>query len=108
MTPVDLARTIGDILTNIDIVLQAPDLKDPDWQILYALRKHLDDQQRDLIQQTFQTGNAQYQALTEQIKRASTDLEDLIERLDRISAIIKRIAEVAAIIDKLISMVPKM
>jgi hypothetical protein len=42
---------IGNLLTDIDTTLAQNDFdsSDPSWHQLYALRKHLDDQQRTLV-----------------------------------------------------------
>ena len=60
MTLIQLVTTIGDVLTQIDTTLQTPGMADPDWQTLYALRKHLDDEQRDLVRKSISEADNRY------------------------------------------------
>jgi hypothetical protein len=47
MMLVDLVKMVGNILTQVDVMLANSDLTpdDPDWQQLFALRVHLDRKQ---------------------------------------------------------------
>jgi peptidoglycan hydrolase CwlO-like protein len=108
MTLIELARTIGDVLTEIDTVLQNPKLSDWNWQILFALRKHLDDQQRELVGELFDQEDANYEELTQKLEDATDDLKDLIGDIKKVSSVIKKISEVAAVLDKLIGLVSKL
>jgi hypothetical protein len=108
MTPIKLATLIGNILTQIDAMLSDPGfpMSDPDWQTLYALRKHLDDMQRLLIQATIEATDASYIQLTKQITAANKDLQGVIKDLDKIDAIVKTIAQIAALVDQVLKLKP--
>ncbi len=107
MTLIELATTIGDVLTDIDTTLQTPGVSDADWQTLYALRKHLDDQQRELIGESIKEADAQYKALTTKIGAAAQHLQDTIDDLTKVGDIIKTISQIAAFLDQVIAMIPK-
>ena len=104
MTLIEVAKVIGDDLTQIDTTLQTPGLSDADWQTLYALRKHLDDIQRDLIQESINEADQKYQALTTQLQQASNQLATVITNLSKVSDIIATVAQVAAKADEILNL----
>lgn len=105
MTLIEVATTIGNVLTQIDTTLQTPGLSDPDWQTLYALRKHLDDEQRDLIKESINEADAGYQALTVQLKTASTLLTSVFGDLTRVGNIITTVSQIASYADQILKLV---
>jgi hypothetical protein len=106
MTLVQLVQIIGHILTQLDQILSDPNFltSDPDWQQLYAMRVHLDNQQRQLVALTFQLDDAKYDSLTSQITAANTSLKQQIAELANIGNIISTVAKVAALADQVISL----
>jgi hypothetical protein len=104
MTLIEVAKVIGDDLTQIDTRLQTPGLSDADWQTLFALRKHLDDIQRDLIQESINEADQKYQALTTQLQQASNQLATVITNLSKVSDIIATVAQVAAKADEILNL----
>lgn len=105
MTLIDVATTIGNVLTQIDTTLQTPGLSDPDWQTLYALRKHLDDQQRDLIGESIDEADATYQTLTTQLNAASTQLRAVIGDLTKVGTTIAKVSQIASYADQILKLV---
>jgi septation ring formation regulator EzrA len=104
MTLIEVAKVIGDDLTQIDTTLQTPGLSDADWQTLYALRKHLDDIQRNLIQESINEADQKYQALTTQLQQASNQLATVITDLSKVSKIIAMVAQIAAYADGILNL----
>ena len=104
MTLIEVAKVIGDDLTQIDTTLQTPGLSDADWQTLYALRKHLDDIQRNLIQESINEADQKYQALTTQLQQASNQLATVITDLSKVSKIIAMVAQIAAYADGMLNL----
>lgn len=104
MTLIEVAKVIGDDLTQIDTTLQTPGLSDADWQTLYALRKHLDDIQRNLIQESINEADQKYQALTTQLQKASDQLATVITDLSKVSKIIAMVAQIAAYADGILNL----
>jgi DNA anti-recombination protein RmuC len=76
------------------------------WQQVYAMRKHLDDQQRDLVAATIQSDDAQFQTLTGKIQQAIKHLQSVIDDMKKIDSIINTIAEVSADLDAILKAVP--
>jgi flagellar biosynthesis chaperone FliJ len=105
MTLIELATTIGDVLTKIDALLQTPGLSDSDWQTLYALRKHLDDEQRDLIGESINEADATYQALTTQLKTASDQLNSVISDLTKVGSVITKVSQISNYVDQILKLV---
>jgi hypothetical protein len=108
MTPIQLATLIGNILTQIDSKLADPQFpsSDPNWQTLYALRKHLDDLQRDLIKANITVANPAYPGLTKKIADASAEIKGVIKNADQVNRLMKDISEVAGLVDQVLKLIP--
>ena len=81
MSKGDLVDLLAEILTGLDHALTTSELlgDPPTWQLVYALRKHLDDQQRQLLQTVLQEEDETYRALTGMIQGAANGLESVIQ-----------------------------
>jgi septation ring formation regulator EzrA len=101
---IDDATTIGNVLTQIDTALQTPGLSDADWHTLYALRKHLDGLQRDLIRKSISEADQTYQKLTAQLKTASNQLTTFLGDLTKVQNAIATVAQIASYADQLLKM----
>jgi hypothetical protein len=108
MTPIELATLIGNVLTQLDSKLSDPafPMSDPNWQTLYALRKHLDDLQRSLIQASIADGNSSYTGLTQQITVANTDLQTVIKDNAKVTAVIGDLSKIASVVDQILKLKP--
>jgi WD40 repeat protein len=75
MNSSDLTNSNTSSLTHLDTVLASgdPAFDSPQGQQLFALRKHLDDQQRALLQETIQSNDGTFQAAVGNLKNATTD-----------------------------------
>jgi hypothetical protein len=108
MTPIQLATLIGNVLTQIDSKLADPQFpsSDPNWQTLYALRKHLDDLQRSLIRANIAEHNPAYPGLTKKIADASAEIKIIIKKADQVNQLIKEVSEVAGLVDQVSKLIP--
>jgi hypothetical protein len=106
MTLVQLVQIIGQILTQLDQILSDPDFpsSNPDWQQLYAMRVHLDNQQRELVGIAIRLDDERFQGLTNQITDANTDLIQQIKSLAKIGDVISTVAKVAALADQILTL----
>ena len=104
----DVVLSIGDAITELDVQLMSgnPPSQSPDWQILYAQRKHLDDQQRVLVQKAFSDDDAAFQSISTQLGAATDELGTEIETTRRVDKIIRIVAEISSVVDQLIKLVP--
>jgi hypothetical protein len=108
MTPIQLATLIGNVLTQIDSKLADPQFpsSDPNWQTLYALRKHLDDLQRALVKANIAERDPAYPGLTKKIADASADIKAVIKNAAQVNQLIKDVSEVAGLVDQVLKLIP--
>jgi hypothetical protein len=106
MTLVDVVTMVGDILTDVDVMLANSNLPstDPDWQQLFALRIHLDTLQQQLVKLQLDLDTDQFKKLTDKLNDANTELAKKIEVLKKVSVTFKTIAQVAALVDQIIAL----
>lgn len=108
MTKADLVDLLANVITGLDNALtDDPLLADPPtWQLVYALRKHLDDQQRDLLKAVLEEENAAYKTLTATIEAATNGLQQIITNMQRIDEIILYVTRISADVDQVLKLVP--
>jgi protein subunit release factor A len=107
MTIVEVVETIGDVLTDIDTSLSAPTLsmEDPQWQQLYALRKHLDELQQELVKKVIQQDDQKFSAFGEKIKDATNSLNETLADFTKLDSAIATIAQIASWADQALKLV---
>jgi len=105
MTKIEVVTQIGDVLTQIDALLSAPDFSPsaPEWQQLFALRKHLDDQQRELVQEIIKDDSASFQNLAKQLSAAADSLKKVAGNIAKIGSILQTVSTVSSVVDKILS-----
>jgi hypothetical protein len=101
-----LVTTIGNALTQLDTALTNSKLNNQpaQWQQLYALRKHLDDQQRAFVQQSIVSDNAAFQALANSIQAATNTLDQEIKVMNQIDSIITVVSQISANLDQVLKL----
>jgi len=106
-TKVEMVTQIGDVLTQTDAILSAPNFfpNDPSWQQLFALRKHLDDQQRELVQEIIQDNTASFNAVAAQLSQATDSLAKAGKDITKIGKILDTVSLVASLMDKVLNFV---
>jgi hypothetical protein len=106
MTILQTVQIIGDALTQLDSVLANPNLSssDPQFQQLFALRKHLDDQQRLLVAAGIDDSTAEFTQATAQLTAADNSLKQVGADITRIASIINIASTIASVADQVISM----
>jgi hypothetical protein len=106
MGKVDVVNQIGDVLTQTDMILSDPGLSQssPEWQQLFALRKHLDDQQRELVQEILVDNTNQFANLAAQLSASADSLEEVADDINKIGSVLQAIASVSSLVDKILSL----
>ncbi|HXT25426.1 MAG TPA: hypothetical protein VN749_11430 [Candidatus Eisenbacteria bacterium] len=106
MNKVDVATEIGDVLTTIDALLSDPEFSpsSPKWQQLFALRKHLDDQQRELVQEIFAEDSPEFDQIAKQLGEASDSLEKVAGSIAKLGTVLKTVSSIASLADKILSL----
>lgn len=104
MNPPELIRLIGNALSAIDDCLSRPDFSDndPRWHELYALRKALDDQQRELVSAEFRANSPTYGTVTQKIADASRELQGTIGDIQRIGDTIATVTQIIGFVGQLL------
>ena len=102
----DLVTSIGNTLTGLDTQLMSPDLSNQPakWQQLYAMRKHLDDQQRTLLQQKIASDDTNFKVLANSIQAETTTLNQEIKDMTRIDSIIDLVSEISSNLDQVLNL----
>ena len=106
MNEADLVTLSGDVLTQLDAILMGPDLKTQPakWHQLYAVRKHLDDEQRSLVQADIASDDAAFQASANTIATAVKQLKQQIDDMTKIDSIINIVSQIAANVDSILKL----
>lgn len=104
---VDLVIEIGDVLTQIDALLSSSGFSpsDPNWQQLFALRKHLDDQQRELVREVLRDNTPGFNAIAAQLSQAADALDKVRTDINKIGKILDTVSLVASLVDKILNAV---
>lgn len=104
MTPQELVRLIGNILTQIDDCLSRPDFSDndPHWHQLFALRKALDDQQRELVSAGFKQNSAAFTSATQALAQSNTQLQKTLADIQRIADTISTVTQIIGFVGQLL------
>jgi len=100
----DLVTLIGSVLTQLDTTLMSSDLQaqPAKWQQVYALRKHLDDEQRALVQADIESDDAAFQASATLIDTATEQLNQQIADIAKIDSTINIVSQIAASVDSIL------
>ena len=104
MTKLDVITIIGNILTQIDSVLSSPGLdpSSPQWQQLFALRKHLDDLQREIVRSMFQEDDDAFQTAAANIRQQNDQMQRVGAGIAKVASIIQIVSNVASAADQLL------
>jgi hypothetical protein len=104
----NLVTSVSNAITQLDGVLMSgkPAIGSPQWQQLFALRKHLDDQQRILLQQEIQANDEIFQGAAGTLDDATQDLTAAIKEQSTVDSIINIVSQVSAAVDAVLKAVP--
>jgi hypothetical protein len=104
MNNLQAVQIIGEALTQIDVVLANPNLpsSDPQFQALFAMRKHLDDQQRELVTADIDDTSQAFTNATAQLNAADNSLKRIGSDISKIAAIIQVASTIASIADSVL------
>jgi hypothetical protein len=97
---------IASVLTVIDNALRDPDLiaNSPQWHQLWALRKQLDDQQRELIAAQIDQGTPGYAAIATQLEQVNDQLTAAAKDIAEIDSTIQSVATISSLVTGLLKL----
>ncbi len=107
MTKIQVVELIANVLTGIDRCLSDPNLP-PDsaeWHQLYALRKALDDQQRELVTAMFQEDDADFVGISDKIQALNKELVSTLSDIQKIASTIATVTKIIGAVGQLLSLV---
>ncbi len=106
MTQAQLVTSIGDDLTKLDTLLMSTELNNDSarWQQVFAMRKHLNDQQLALVQAQIESDDVDFQTYTGLIQAATRQLDGQIASMKSIDAIINTVAQISASLDDVLKL----
>lgn len=107
MTQTELVSSVGETLTSLDNTLMDPNLiaQPAKWQQVYAMRKHLDDQQRLLVARQIDLDDDDFRTFTATIAAATVQLKKVIANMAQIDKILDAVAVISADLDQILTAV---
>jgi hypothetical protein len=91
MTQLDVIRMIGDLLTEIDVVVGSLVPGDPDLTALQDLRRLLDARQLILSRQVFEDNTERFQSAAAQLKGINDEVRLTIRQIENMAAVIQNV-----------------
>jgi hypothetical protein len=92
MTRLDVIRMIGNMLTEIDVMVGSLTPGDPDLVRLQDLRRLLDSRQLILARQAFDENTPRFQEAANRLRAVNRDVRQQLEGLDDTVAVIGNVA----------------
>jgi ABC-type transporter Mla subunit MlaD len=91
MTKLELIQQIGDVLTNLDIVIGSLLPSDPRHRQLLDVRLLLDDRQRAVSRQAFVENSGQFQQAAQELANINDDIRKTIRKIDELNSTIENV-----------------
>ena len=91
MTKLELIQQIGDVLTNLDIVIGSLLPSDPRHRQLLDVRLLLDDRQRAVSRQAFVENSEQFQQAAQELANINNDMRKTIRKIDELNSTIENV-----------------
>jgi hypothetical protein len=105
MTKLELIQMIGDLLTNLDVVIGSLLPSDPRHRQLLDLRLLLDDRQRALSRQAFVENSQEFQRAAQGIATLNADLRRTLQQIDQLNATIDNVTRFLSSLTSLVTTV---
>lgn len=108
MNDVDLVTLIGDVLTQLDAVLMGQELKTTQpakWQQLFAVRKHLDDEQRSLVEADINSDDVAFKTQANTITAAAAQLKEQIGDMSKIDSVLNIVSLISSNVGSILKIV---
>ena len=108
MSKGELVDLLGHVIDGLDAALMTSELVEdpPNWQLVFAVRKHLNDLQEELLRTVLAEENAAYTILTATIQAAANSLDQVIAHMEKVDQILTWVAKISADVDQVLKLVP--
>jgi hypothetical protein len=91
MTKLELIHMIGDILTNLDVVIGSLLPSDPRHRQLLDLRLLLDDRQRALSRQAFIENSETFQRAAQDLAAINDEIRRTVRKVEQLNATLENV-----------------
>lgn len=105
MTRIELVEFIGDVLTQLDVLIGSMDPDDDDRQPFITGRKSLDKMQLKLAQNIFDDNTQKYKKAAAELEEINEDLQKTIADLDKLVTTLENVNRFIGAVDKIIQTV---
>jgi len=105
MTRIELIELIGDVLTQLDVLIGSMSPSDPDRTPFITARKQLDKLQLSLAQQVFDDNTKKYKDAAAELEKVNNELQKIINDLEKIVKTLETINRFIGAVDKIIQAV---
>jgi CHASE3 domain sensor protein len=105
MTQLEIIEMIGDVLTDLDVLIGSLMPSDPNHQKLLDLRTLLDDRQRVLSRRAFDQNTAAFQQAAQQLQEINNQMQGTLQDIDHINDAIQNVTSFLNAATSLISTV---
>ena len=99
----DVLRSIGNVLTEMDLLMGSPDLNDSDFKQVRKLRRDLDRLQGNIVAEQFRENTKKFQDAAERLEKVNTDVEETIADVEQVSATIGSVTTLISAAERVLS-----
>jgi ABC-type transporter Mla subunit MlaD len=103
MTQLETIRMIGDVLTQIDIIIGSLPTSDPKQRELADLRLLLDDRQRTIASQVFDENTERFQRAADDLRAVNQEVQATIGDINRLNTTIQNVTRFLNAVTSLLS-----
>jgi DNA anti-recombination protein RmuC len=106
MTRLALIRTIGDVLTEVDVLRSNFKRETKSRKSLDNIRDELDTSQRKLVRNVIKDNTKQFIELTKSLKEVNEGLRQTIEDVDQVAQTLETLVKFVSVVQKIAELMP--
>jgi hypothetical protein len=99
----DVVETLGNVLTDFDLLLASPDLSQAKFNELRKVRRGLDKAQLKIVAAGFRENTKRFQDAVGGLNRVNADLQYTITNAEKVATTIESVTTLIDSADKLLS-----
>ena len=98
----DVVRSLGNVLTEIDVLMASPDLSDSDFKEVRKLRRELDRVQGNIVAEAFRENTRKFQEAAERLEKVNADVEETISDVEQVAVTIGSVSTLISAAEKVL------
>jgi DNA anti-recombination protein RmuC len=106
MTRLELIRSIGDVITEVDVLSSTFEPGSANRNRLDNLRDDLDTAQRKLVRNVIRDNTEEFEELTVSLKEVNGELRQTINDVDKIARTFETLVKFVGVIQKIVELIP--